>query len=411
MIIKPLNLVLFGAVFLFACKKDEPTAPDKTTPPPVVVITPGEIPSLATVKSWIVDKNATNETAAMFYNLKKISKTSILFGHQDATKRGVTNSTTQWENAQQFSGISKESSDVKDVTGSYPAVYGHDFLHIANFSTGAWFDYEKKIAKELTIEAYNRGGVNTYAWHYNNPVSKGSFYWKDSQVAAVPRILPGGDTHEVYKNSLKQVADFAKTLIGADGKLVPVIFRPFHEFDGDWFWWGKAHCTPEQYKQLYQFTVSYLRDEMGVRNFLYAWSPDKNFTTEAQYLERYPGDDFVDLVGSDNYGDLSGSSITVASQKLKIVSDYAVKKNKLAALTETGLATISKTDWYTQTLLKALQNTKLELAFAMVWANTKTAYYTPYKGHAAENDFISFKNNPYVIFGSEMPAVYKMPTK
>ena len=139
-------------------------------------------------------------------------------------------------------------------------------------------------------------------------------------MEAVSKILPGGSHHDVYKTSLTEVADFAKTLIGADGKLVPVIFRPFHEFDGGWFWWGAPHCTVEQYKQLYQFTVTYLRDILGVRNFLYAWSPDKNFTSQLQYLERYPGDAFVDVVGSDNYGDLSdASNPVVASNKYKIV--------------------------------------------------------------------------------------------
>ncbi|MBC7914460.1 MAG: beta-mannosidase [Pyrinomonadaceae bacterium] len=368
---------------------------------------PEIIPDLATVKSWLVDKNATVETASLFYNLKKISKTNILFGHQDDTKRGVSNSTTQWANEQHLSPISRDKSDVKEVTGSYPAVFGHDFNHIATFSTGNWFDYEKQTAKELTIDAYNRGGINTYSWHYSNPVSKGSFYWTDSPVEAVSTIIPGGANHEVYKNSLKQIADFAKTLIGADGKLVPVIFRPFHELDGDWFWWGESHCTPEQYKQLYQFTVTYLRDDLGVHNFLYAWSPDKNFNSEAEYLERYPGDTYVDLVGSDNYGDLSGSTSPItASNKLKIVSDYAVAKNKLASFTETGLQNLTKTDWYTQTLLKVLQTQKLQLAYTLVWANTKDAYWTPYKGHPAEADFIQFKNDSYVMFGSEMPSVY-----
>ncbi len=194
--------------------------------------------------------NATDQTAALFYNLKKVAKTNILFGHQDATKRGVTNASTQWANEQQFSGVPRDKSDVKDVTGAYPVVYGHDYIHIANFTNGNWYDYEAQIAKELTIDAYNRGGVNTYAWHYWNPVSQGDFYWDKSPVEAVSKIIPGGSHNSIYKASLKKVADFARSLIGADGKLVPVIFRPFHEFDGDWFWWGKAHSSVADYKTL-----------------------------------------------------------------------------------------------------------------------------------------------------------------
>src|SRR5690606_3494954 len=138
---------------------------------------------------------------------------------------------------------------------------------------------------------------------------------------------------------------------------VPIIFRPFHEFDGDWFWWGHAHCTATEYKQLYQFTVEYLRDELGVHNFLYAWSPDRNFNSEAQYLERYPGHDYVDLVGMDNYGDLQASTgMATASHKMKIVSDFAEQHHKVAALTETGLSNLGQANWYTAVLLKALQH-------------------------------------------------------
>jgi mannan endo-1,4-beta-mannosidase len=392
-----------------SCKKAAVADPVPVVP--VIPVTPADtVPTLATVRSWLADKNATQETAALFYNLKKIAKTNILFGHQDDTKRGVTNASTDWANEQQFPAISRDKSDVKEITGSYPAVYGHDFLHIANFADGNWYDYEAQIAKQLTIDAYNRGGVNTYAWHYANPVSKGSFYWDQSPVEAVSQILPGRPSNKVYKASLKEVADFAKSLIGADGKLVPVIFRPFHEFDGDWFWWGKSHASTIDYITLYQFTVTYLRDSLGVHNFLYAWSPDKNFTTEPQFLERYPGDDYVDIVGSDNYGDLAdAANVTIASAKLKIVSDYGKSKNKVAAMTETGsTSNLAKSDWYTDKLLKVLKNQPVELSYTLVWANTKNNYYTPFKGHASEADFIKFKNDPYLIFSDKLPQMYQL---
>ncbi|MGK2860640.1 MAG: glycoside hydrolase family 26 protein [Chitinophagaceae bacterium] len=398
---------LTAILFLISCKKSvesNPVPGGTGNPPPVNQDT---IPTLSTIRTWLVDKNATEQTAGLFYNLKKISKTKILFGHQDDTKRGVTNASIQWANEQHLPAVSREKSDVKEVTGVYPAVYGHDFIHIANFESGNWYDYEKQIAKELTIDAYNRGGINTYAWHYFNPVSKGSFYWNDSPVEVVSKILPGGSHHDVFKNSLGQVASFAKSLVGADGKLVPVIFRPFHEFDGGWFWWGATHCSPQQYKDLYKFTVTYLRDSLQVRNFLYAWSPDKNFNSQTQFLERYPGDEFVDLVGSDNYGDLNGSTaVGVASGKLKIVSDYAKSKNKIAALTETGMQNLTKTDWYTETLLKVLQNQQLELAYVLVWANTTNAFWTPYAGHASATDFKNFKSNPYLVFADKLPDMY-----
>lgn len=390
-----------------ACNKDSVVAEEQTPPAPEV-----PPPTLDEIRQGLADKSATDATTALFYNLKKIAEEHTLFGHQDATKRGVDDNATEWANEQHLALVSNEKSDVKTVTGAYPSVYGHDFNHIAGFfePDHGWFVYEREIARQLTIDAYNRGGINTYSWHYDNPVSKGSFYWDDSPVKAVYNILPGGSNHDVYKMSLRTIADYAKTLVGTDGKLVPVIFRPFHEFDGDWFWWGRAHCTVAEYKQLYQFTVTYLRDELGVHNFLYAWSPDRNFNSEPELLQRYPGDEYVDLIGTDNYWDLqSASTVVEAANKFKIISDYAKKRNKLAAVTETGLLNLTQNDWYTQVLLKALQHHELAVAYVLVWANRKDGFWTPYKGHPAEADFVSFKNNDYILFGDEMPEIYKIP--
>ncbi len=384
------------------CKKGADQAP--TFPEPATGVT-----TTAVVRTSLVDKNATDETAALFYNLRRLAKTNLLFGHQDDTKRGLIDGATQWANEAQFTGISTLQSDVRSATGAYPIVYGHDFLQIANFSSGPWFDYEKSIAQKLTIEAYNRGGVNTYCWHYANPVSKGSFYWSDAPVPAVKEVLPGGSANATFQGSLKIIAEYAQSLIGADGKLIPVVFRPFHEMDGDWFWWGKGHCTPAEYIALYRYTVQYLRDELKVRNFLYAWSPDRSFTTTNEYLTYYPGNDFVDLVGIDDYEDFKANvSPETATAKFKIVSDYAKANNKLAALTETGLQNLSRKDWFTQQLLKSLKNQNIEFAYAMLWANTRDAYWTPYPGHPANPDFVAFKDDGFVLFSDKTPALYQI---
>lgn len=56
---------------------------------------------------------------------------------------------------------------------------------------------------------------------------------------------------------------------------VPVLFRPWHEHTGSWFWWGEKLCTPEEYKALWHMTVDILRSD-GVDNALYAYSPAVN---------------------------------------------------------------------------------------------------------------------------------------
>src|SRR5207248_2576010 len=75
---------------------------------------------------------------------------------------------------------------------------------------------------------------------------------------AVAAILPGGAQHEHYRQWLDRFADYVNGLRAT--VLVPVIFRPFHETSGGWFWWGARHATPDEYKQLWRFTVEYLRD-------------------------------------------------------------------------------------------------------------------------------------------------------
>lgn len=347
-----------------------------------------------------IDENATKETKALYHNLRKLSKKHTLFGHQHATEYGHG-----------WSGDANRS-DVKSVSGSHPAVIGVDF---SGFSGGTAESAQnaKEAVRKTVVDTYNRGGVITAAWHFNNPVSKGGFYWVDSlSKPGVQYIIPGGGAHEQYKEILKGIADWAHSVRGADGNLVPVIFRPFHEFDGGWFWWGKPHTSREDFISLWRFTVSYLRDSLDVHNFIYAFSPDNRFNSEADYLERYPGNQWVDMLGMDNYGDMGRDryDLDAAISKLKIVSDYAKKAGKLAAFTETGLESIPDTAWWTNTLLKVMKNNNLRLSYVLVWRNdtrSPTHYYAPYPGQVSIPDFIKFYNDPYTLFENDLDNIYK----
>lgn len=260
---------------------------------------------------------------------------------------------------------------------------------------------------------YNRGGVSTISWHFVNPVSDGGFYWKDGvSKAAVKYLIPGGEAHDKYKEILKTIADWAHSLKGADGNLAPVIFRPYHEFDGDWFWWGKPHCTKKEFVSLWQFTVSYLRDSLDVHNFIYAFSPDNKFSSEKEFLDRYPGNKWVDMVGMDNYGDMGRDKYDLekAAKKLKIISDFARKSGKLAAFTETGLESIPNPEWWTGTLLKVMQMYPVNLCYVLVWrndTNSPTHYYAPVPGHASVPDFMKFYNDPYTLFLNDLKDIYQ----
>ncbi len=350
----------------------------------------------------LVDQNATAETRALFYNLMELSKSHTLFGHQHATEYGHG-----WYGE-------ADRSDVKSVTGSHPAVIGVDIMGFSGQSPEA-IEKARAAVRKTVVDTYNRGGVVTVAWHFSNPVSGGGFYWKDSvSLPAVKYLIPGGAAHEQYKEILRSVGEWANNTKGADGKIIPMIFRPFHEFDGGWFWWGKPHATRDEFISLWRFTVSYLRDSLGVHSFLYAFSPDNRFRTEEEFLERYPGDEWVDMVGVDNYGDMGrdGYRLEAAARKLKIVSDYAVKKGKLAAFTETGLESIPNNNWWTEVLLKVMKTGNMRLSYVLVWRNDQnspTHYYAPFPGHSSVPDFMKFYNDPYTLFEKDLPNMYQMP--
>jgi mannan endo-1,4-beta-mannosidase len=344
---------------------------------------------LQQTRAKLADKNATTKTVGLFYNLMKLSETHMLFGQQDYASDGFG-----WKDLY-------GRCDVKEVTGSHPAMYSFDFLHFTN----DWRMEHKDTAyqKRLMIQAYNRGNVISFCWHYYNPVTDKSFY--DTTIV-VKHILPGGSHHNIFKKDLQIIANFANHAKDANGELIPIIFRPWHEFDGQWFWWGKPHCTTDEFKNLYRFTVTYLRDSLKVRNFLYAFSPDCRFKTEEQYLERYPGDEYVDLLGMDNYWDFNpkGDGLEAVVKKCRIISDLAQKKNKLAAITETGLANVTDTTWYTQKLLYIMKSSGVKLAYVAVWRGE----YVPHPKHPAAEDFIRFRKDPLVLFEDDIQDIYSI---
>lgn len=350
-------------------------------------------------KTQLIDSKATKETKALYANLKKLSKTNILFGHQHATEYGHG-----------WSG-DVDRSDVKSVVGSHPAVIGVDFAGLASLDM-ARVKAEQDRLRKVIVDTYNRGGVITISMHLSNPVYGGNFNATPGMANTVKEIIPGGAHHGDFAKMLANIGDLAKSCVGKDGKLVPMIFRPWHEFDGDWFWWGRAHCSIEEFTALYKMTVTELRDTNGVHNLIYAFSPDCKFNSEAEFLERYPGDQFVDLVGFDDYADFGRDryDLVAGLKKLTIVSDFAKRTGKVAAFTETGLESIPNPTWWTETLLKTLKSPGLELSYVLVWRNDQrspTHFYAPFPGHSSAPDFQKFYDDPFTLFENDLKGIYK----
>jgi mannan endo-1,4-beta-mannosidase len=321
---------------------------------------------VAPVEINIVNKHATAETRSLFAFMLEQRKKSIMFGHQHETTQGLT-----------ITSIDGTQSDTFNAVGDFAAVYGWDTLSIVAPKVEG--DVVEQIKK-----AYARGGIITVSSHFDNPITdkqKGEWPVGTSwdTTAAVVAALPGGEFNGVYNSYLDQLADWANNLKDDDGKLIPVIFRILHENTGSWFWWGAEQSTPEQYKKLYQYTVEYLRDTKGVNNFLFAYSPN-NFAdaSEANYLERYPGDDWVDVLGFDTYGPVENNAdwFTNVVANAALVVRMAEARGKVPVISEIGIRApdieAGKYDnqWY-RTLISSLKADKdaRNIAFLLTWRN------------------------------------------
>lgn len=367
----------------------------------------------------MTDDQASQETKELYAYLKDLNKKKdILFGQQHALDEGVTLTS-------EGSRAGSTDSDVKNAVGDYPAVFGWDTLSLDGYEKPGVSGDPKQSIANLTHSmktAHQLGGIITMSTHPHNFVTGGDF--NDTSGNVVQEILPGGSKNNQFNQWLDRIAELAHNLKTDEGKTIPVIFRPFHEQTGSWFWWGESTTNPEQYKALYRYTVEYLRDQKGVHNFLYAYSPGAG---NDRYFKTYPGDAYVDVLGIDSYDDKNQPGSDSYIQALKKDTTMLVKeaeaRNKIAALTEFGYSaqglknTGNTLDWYTR-IFNALQKDPAasKIAYMMTWANFGMGnnLYTPYRDvngnlggdHELLADFQKFYQDPHSVFLKEVGTIY-----
>jgi mannan endo-1,4-beta-mannosidase len=348
-----------------------------------------------------IDKGATMQTIELYNRLFKLLDKGIMVGHQDDLAYGHS-----WYRE-------AGRSDVKDVTGDYPAIVGNELGHIeigADFNLDSvYFSDMKRYIKEN----YIRGGISTLSWHGDNIVT-GRTAWDCAQDTVVRTVLPNGSNHAKYLTWLDRVANFFLDLKDDKGNLIPVIFRMYHEQTGAWFWWGSKQCTPEEYKQLWIMTVEYLRDKKNVHNLLYAYSPSET-KNEADYLERYPGDAYVDIVCYDSYVPADGADALNRYKEamecnLKIVTDYAAKSGKIPTIGETGMTSVADSTYFTEVLYPVIS--KYKIAWVLFWRNAweksmPEHFFVPFTGQSSANDFKEFVEKPNILMNKDLHTIIK----
>ncbi|NNK75427.1 MAG: beta-mannosidase [Maribacter sp.] len=339
----------------------------------------------------VADEKADESVKHLMLRIKEIPKTGYAFGHQDATAYGLG-----WKNDG-----NNYKSDVNEVLGDFPAVYGFELGHLELGHSQNLDTVNFNLMGKLIKKAHKDGGIITLSWHPDNPATKKSA-WDPSPT--VSHVLNGGSLHPKYRAWLSKVAEFLNALKTKRGNSIPIVFRPYHEMNGSWFWWGHGNCTPKEFKQLWKETFEYLTQTHDVHNLLYCYATDA-VKNEAEYLRYYPGDDYVDILGIDLYHKKTTEAyIEILNDNLTLLSKIGKQKNKPYAMTEGGLNMVTIDNWWTEVLHKNVADKGI--VWALFWRNAwPDHYFAPFIGQQSSADFKEFHALPNVLFLKEISKI------
>lgn len=332
-----------------------------------------------------------------------VAEGKYYYGHQDDLMYGHT-----W-NATLEADHSQERSDVLDVCGAYPGVLGLDLGEIELGGPCNIDGNDFGLMREAAIKHHERGGIVTLSWHMRNPKTGGDA-WDNSDSLTVASILEGGENHDKLLGWLDAGADFIASLKDADGKHIPIIFRPWHEHSGRWFWWGSKTTTPEQYNELWRMTYDYLVDVKGLKDMVWAISPNGKGGEFDAWMSRYPGDEYVDIIGLDYYMNTGikpyeaavENYMQVMKEALTSLQKMCGEHGKILAVCETGYESIPDPAWWTEVMMKAVEG--FPVSYVLTWRNASDEakkdyhFYGPWKGQASEDNFKEFADNEKTIF-------------
>jgi mannan endo-1,4-beta-mannosidase len=224
-------------------------------------------------------------------------------------------------------GMDRFSDSVKSITGKYPAVWGTDFIWNGKTDNG------QAIVDECKRK-YAAGYLITLMWHQGRPTDDPPFGWKESIQGKITDAqwkeltTPGT---ELYKRWLAQIDAIAGYLKQLDDAHIPILWRPYHEMNGIWFWWGNKKGE-EGIARLWKMMYDRYTNHFHLNNLLWVWGANgpRDIPGDEAYAYKdfYPGNQFVDILGTDIYhSDYEQKDYTE-------LLDLA--NGKLVALTEVG---------------------------------------------------------------------------
>ena len=340
-------------------------------------------PPMLTNTGVFADANLCQEAKDLYSRLLRLTQKGIAFGQQ--APFGTGNS---------FPLPNAMNQDFIEVANDYPAIVGFDLEWIGLQSSFSIDGFIERFSTAV-VEAHENGSIITMSWHAVNPSTR-----TDELTRVVPEMLENGEYRDTFLEYLEKVATLFKNLKDADGRPIPVLFRPWHEMNGDFFYWGEGFRTTEEYIQLYRDTVTILSEDFDVHNVIYMYAPNW-VSSSSEYLRNYPGDEYVDMLGVDVYDFKNGNFLQSALRNLQIVEDIATTKNMLFALTETGIENVTENDWWTNRLYKAIRSSSI--TYTMVWRNdTPSFFHAPFLGHPSVENFREFLSKDVMLLSQEI---------
>lgn len=246
----------------------------------------------------------------------------------------------------------EERAYIKEVTGYYPKLVEFEML-----SYSPNINYEDASEACLTEVYENEGTMDTaiqlaktsdiipmLCFHWFSPIGgrDKAFYSENTDFDPEQILIEGTPEREAFYSDLDVIAKQLQRFAEED---IAVLWRPLHEVEGEWFWWGSkgGAVAAKLYRMLYRYFV----EDKGLNNLLWVWS--------APTKEAYPGDDYVDVIGWDIY--LQKKETTDYQEQYKQLIANTTG-NKVAALTEVGY----------NPDIRMLEQSRVPWAFYMTWS-------------------------------------------
>lgn len=334
------------------------------------------------------NKNASDSTKRLYNYLCDQYGKHIISGQQEYC--GQHNYNLYADPNNYIKDNEQEFEYLMDKTGKMCALRGIDFL---NYRSNPLYDDN---AAERTIQWVNEyGGIAAIVWHWSVPSEEGStdcnFYVESASANyttfSISKALEEGTwEHEVLLADIEEIARQLKKLKDAD---VPVLWRPLHEAEGGWFWWGAEGAEP--CKELYRLLYDKLTNEYGLDNLIWVWT-GYSYQSSADW---YPGDDVVDIIGYDKYNAVDG-------------------KPNLSSISSTFYSLVKSTDGQKMVAMSendsipSLENLTKDKAGWLYFCPWYMNYLTSEQNNPVEN-LVEIYNSEYCITLDELPDLKKYP--